>query len=152
MANNSSSHYPDIGALGEDLVTQWLESNNWLILHRRWRCRWGEIDIIAQREDDSGTVILIFVEVKTRSAGNWDAGGRMAIAPSKQVKLCRTAAMFLANFPEKADYPCRFDVAIVCCQRKITKTNAIFSLSASGYYLTLQEYIQAAFEYSIDNQ
>ncbi len=151
MANYSSSHYPDIGALGEVLVTQWLESTGWLILHRRWRCRWGEIDIIAEREDDSGTVILAFVEVKTRSPGNWDAGGRMAIPRTKQVKLCRTAAMFLAKFPQKADHPCRFDVAIVCCQRKIDKINALATLSASGYYLTLQEYIGAAFEYSIDN-
>jgi putative endonuclease len=151
MANHPSSDYPDIGTLGEDLVTQWLGSTGWLILHRRWHCRWGEIDIIAQREDDSGTMILIFVEVKTRSLGSWDAGGRMAIALPKQVKLSRTAAMFLAKYPEKADYPCRFDVAIVCCQRKINKTNAIASLSASGYYLTLEEYIRAAFEYLIDN-
>ncbi len=151
MANYSSSHYPDIGTLGEDLVAQWLQSTGWIILHRRWHCRWGEIDIIAQREDDSGTVILAFVEVKTRSPGNWDEGGRMAIA-SKQAKICRTAAMFLAKFPTFADYACRFDVAIVCCQRKITKTNAKASLSASGYYLTLEEYIPAAFEYLIDNE
>lgn len=151
MANHPSSDYPDIGTLGEDLVTQWLDRNGWLILHRRWNCRWGEIDIIAEGEDNSGTVILIFVEVKTRSPGSWDAGGRMAIAPSKQVKLCRTAAMFLAKFPEKADYPCRFDVAIVCCQRKITNSNSIASLSAWGRYFILQEYIRSAFEYLIDN-
>lgn len=150
MANHSSSHYPDIGALGEDLVTQWLESTGWIILHRRWHSRWGEIDIIAEREDDSGTQLLAFVEVKTRSKGSWDAGGRMAIA-SKQVKVCRTAAMYLAKFPQKADHCCRFDVAIVFSQRKITNTNAIASLSASGFYLTLQEYIPAAFEYFIDN-
>ncbi|MEO1378518.1 MAG: YraN family protein [Cyanobacteria bacterium J06635_10] len=150
MANYPSSHYPDIGALGEDLVTQWLESTNWIILHRRWHCRWGEIDIIAEREDDSGTC-LAFVEVKTRSVGNWDAGGKMAIALPKQAKLCRTAAMFLTKFPEKADYYCRFDVAIVCCQRKITQKNSIATLSTPELYLTLQEYIRAAFEYSIDN-
>lgn len=151
MANHTSSHYPDIGALGEDLVTKWLQSNDWKILHRRWHCRWGEIDIIAEKEDDSHTAILAFVEVKTRSPGNWDAGGRMAIAPPKQAKLCRTATMFLAKCPQKADYYCRFDVAIVCCQRKITLTNSIASLSTSGLYLTLQEYIPAAFEYLIDN-
>ena len=151
MANRPSSDYPDIGTLGEDLVTQWLESTGWLILHRRWNCRWGEIDIIAQREDNLGTVILIFVEVKTRSTGSWDAGGRMAIALPKQIKLSRTAAMFLATFPEKADYSCRFDVAIVCCERKITLSNSLASLSAQGLYLMLQEYIPAAFEYLIDN-
>ncbi len=151
MANHTSSHYPHIGTLGEDLVTQWLQSTGWIILHRRWHCRWGEIDIIAEGEDDSLSATLAFVEVKTRSPGNWDAGGRMAIALPKQAKLCRTAAMFLTKYPEKADYCCRFDVAIVCCQRKIIKTNSIASLSASGFYLTLQEYIPAAFEYLIDN-
>ncbi|MGF1675982.1 MAG: YraN family protein [Rivularia sp. (in: cyanobacteria)] len=152
MTNHSSSHYPDIGALGEDFVTQWLKSTGWIILHRRWHCRWGEIDIIAEREDNLGTLTLAFVEVKTRSPGSWDAQGKMAIARKKQVKLCRTAAMFLAKFPEKADYLCQFDVAIVCCQRKITRTNFLASLSVSGYYLTLEEYIAAAFEYSIDNE
>ena len=152
MANHPSSDYPDIGKLGEDLVTQWLESMGWIILHRRWRCRWGEIDIIAEREDKFSTKILAFVEVKTRSPGSWDMVGRMAIASKKQAKLCRTAAMFMVKFPDKVDYCCRFDVAIVCCQRKITKTNAIASLSASGLYLTLQEYIPAAFEYLIDNE
>jgi len=151
MANHPSSHYPHIGTLGEDLVTQWLQSTGWIILHRRWHCRWGEIDIIAEGEDDSLSATLAFVEVKTRSPGNWDAGGRMAIALPKQAKLCRTAAMFLTKYPEKADYCCRFDVAIVCCQRKIIHTNSIASLSASGFYLTLQEYIPAAFEYLIDN-
>ena len=151
MANHPSSDYPDIGTLGEDLVTQWLESTGWTILHRRWRCRWGEIDVIAEREDNSSTAILAFVEVKTRSPGNWDAGGTMAIALPKQAKLCRTAAMFLAQFPEKAECCCRFDVAIVCCQRKIMQKDALANLSASGLYLSLQEYIPAAFEYLIDN-
>jgi len=50
MANRHPSHYLDIGVLGEELVAQWLQSTGWVILHRRWRCRWGEIDIIASQE------------------------------------------------------------------------------------------------------
>ncbi|MEH1902351.1 MAG: YraN family protein [Nostoc sp.] len=41
-------HCPDIGQLGEDLVAQWLQSTGWIILHRRFSSRWGEIDIIAE--------------------------------------------------------------------------------------------------------
>ena len=41
---------PDIGELGEQLVAGWLQTQDWVILHHRWRCRWGEIDLIAQRD------------------------------------------------------------------------------------------------------
>jgi putative endonuclease len=190
MANHPPSHYPDIGQIGEDLVTQWLQSTGWLILHRRFSCRWGEIDIIAQYQGisqekegrgDGKTrgrgemgvfntqqwlnaprpltalstqhLTLAFVEVKTRSPGNWDAGGRNAITQKKQAKLWRTAEIYLAQNPEKADYPCRFDVAIVCCQQILKQQtglmlaqNALASLSTAGYEFYLQEYIPAAFD------
>ncbi|MBF2008458.1 MAG: YraN family protein [Chlorogloeopsis fritschii C42_A2020_084] len=170
MANYPPYNYPDIGNAGEDLVAQWLQSQGWVILYRRWRCRWGEIDIIAQHDgveqEDKGNVNeklstssttpspkLAFVEVKTRSSGNWDSGGRSAIAPPKQLKLWRTAQMFLAKYPDKADYLCQFDVAIVYCQRisiesptvKVIDTT-LASSSIEKYKLILQEYICAAFE------
>ncbi|MBD2596548.1 YraN family protein [Nostoc spongiaeforme FACHB-130] len=162
MANHPPSHYLDIGQQGEDLVTQWLQSTGWLILHRRFSCRWGEIDIIAQyqekeaQENITQNSKLAFVEVKTRSPGNWDAGGRNAITPKKKAKLSRTAEMFLAQHPDKADYFCSFDVAIVCCQQ-VSKLNtqfpssaqdALLSLSVAGYEFHLQEYISAAFDLS----
>ncbi|MGJ5674399.1 MAG: YraN family protein [Nostochopsis sp.] len=191
MTNHSPYHYLDIGNAGEELVAHCLQSQGWVILDRRWRCRWGEIDIIAQYlEEDVGTSrhggnggngghgsnlyppsslsplsrlsptfpstaspTLAFVEVKTRSPSNWDAGGRSAIASSKQVKLWRTAQMFLVAHPEQADYPCRFDVAIVSyCQisTKFTKDKFqeknLISSYIAGYKLTLQEYISAAFD------
>ncbi|MEH2247525.1 YraN family protein [Nostoc sp.] len=175
MANLPPSHYPDIGHLGEDLVAQWLQSTGWIILHRRFSSRWGEIDIIAQYDGSAGEAgeqdsrkavgelktqhsILAFVEVKTRSSGSWDAGGRSAITLQKQAKIWRTAGIFLAQYPEKADYSCRFDVAIVYCQRisknltAITATqSALATSSAAGYKFNLQEYILAAFDSSIDN-
>jgi putative endonuclease len=180
MANLPPSHYPDIGHLGEDLVAQWLQSTGWIILHRRFSSRWGEIDIIAQydgrigeaeeQEENCSRVerpttanstqhsLLAFVEVKTRSYGSWDAGGRSAITPQKQAKISRTAGIFLAQYPEKADYSCRFDVAIIYCQRisknlsRVTATQeALATSSAAGYKFKLQEYIPAAFDSSIDN-
>jgi len=174
MTNSPPSHYPDIGQLGEDLVAQWLESTGWVILHRRFSCRWGEIDIIAQyhgiptaeENSDSGKdavncvstqkSTLVFVEVKTRSLGNWDGGGREAITPKKQTKLWRTAETFLAKYPDKADYPCQFDVAIVGCQQitknpnKVINQEVLASSFVAGYQLQLQEYIPAAFDSIID--
>jgi putative endonuclease len=179
MANLPPSHYPDIGELGEDLVAQWLQSTGWIILHRRFSSRWGEIDIIAEYDGRTGEKlltqhglnhsypltalstqhsILAFVEVKTRSSGSWDAGGRSAITPQKQAKICRTAGIFLAQYPEKADYSCRFDVAIVYCQRVLknltgvtANQEALANSSLPGYKLKLQEYIPAAFDSSIDD-
>ncbi|XHR81586.1 MAG: YraN family protein [Gloeotrichia echinulata GP01] len=164
MANPPPSHYRDIGELGEDLVAKWLESTGWVILYRRFSCRWGEIDIIAQYDGVSGPdnnsqsctqyPTLAFVEVKTRSSRNWDAGGRSAITPQKQAKICNTAQIFLADYPHKADYPCRFDVAIVYCQ-KLSKNHrsvkfiqeALASSLVAGYEFQLQEYIPAAFDF-----
>ncbi len=181
MANRSSSHYPDIGVLGEELVAQWLQSTGWMVLHRRWRCRWGEIDIIAHREPlaqqqtlshgqqaTENSPFITFVEVKTRSRGNWDAGGLLSITPQKQAKLWQTARCFLARYPKLASQPCRFDVALVSCQRpspkegdRLSETPIAVSSSAeslllpvqlgqvkviSGVQLSLQDYIPSAFD------
>ncbi len=145
-----------IGELGEQFVARWLQTQNWLILHHRWRCRWGEIDLIAQRQqrwsaDDKEfsndipvsssqhavlpTPLLAFVEVKTRSSGNWDAGGRLAITLQKQAKLSQAAQQFLAEYPDVANLPCRFDVAFVSYQR-----------ISQNYRLVLQDYIPSAFD------
>lgn len=161
----------DIGHLGEDLVAHWLQTQSWEILARRWRCRWGEIDLITQLTSPTCakdiTSHLAFVEVKTRSQGNWDADGLLALTPQKQAKLGRTAQLFLAQHPELANLPCRFDVALVCCQRsrsilKAEASPATFSAINSppsmpslqlqssrnqlkGYQFTLQAYLESAF-------
>ncbi|MEC4817574.1 MAG: YraN family protein [Scytonema sp. PMC 1069.18] len=168
MANRPQYNYLDIGIAGEDLVAQWLQSKGWRILHRRWRYRRGEIDIIAQYDGEGAweencfptpphpytlTPLLTFVEVKTRSPESWDAGGRSAITPQKQTKLWRTALMFLAKYPDKAEYSCRFDVACVCCQ-EISKELSIVEISQQylasslleGYQFVLEEYIPGAFD------
>jgi putative endonuclease len=145
MANLSPFNYAYIGNIGEDLVAKWLQSTGWEILQRRFCCRWGEIDIIAQSQDTT----VAFVEVKTRSAGNWDEGGKNAITPQKQAKIWRTAEIFLSEYPEKADYPCRFDVALVHYQlanRNIIAEDSLECLSISGYEFKLQQYIEAAFD------
>jgi len=112
MAKSPTSHYPNIGILGEELVAQWLQSTGWTILQRRFRHRLGEIDIIAESPTNP-LPTLAFIEVKTRSLGNWDEGGKHAISSQKRQKIWQTAELFLTKYPEKADYICRFDVALI---------------------------------------
>ncbi|MEO7005566.1 MAG: YraN family protein [Terrimesophilobacter sp.] len=51
-----------LGARGEQLAADHLVQRGYVILERNWRCRAGEIDIVARDGDDT-----VFVEVKTRS-------------------------------------------------------------------------------------
>ena len=163
---------PQIGLLGENLVAAWLQSNGWEIIARRWRCRWGEIDIIAGEIADRPSPEpsyqrIAFVEVKTRNHRSWDAGGLLSINAQKQAKLLQTAEIFLSDRPDLSDRPCQFDIALVRVryQRRsptnpetsssnssnssplITLGQPISMKDATGEYeLTLHNYIAGAFE------
>ncbi len=50
-----------LGTQGEDLAVKYLKKKGYIIIERNFRCRFGEIDIIAQDKTS-----LVFVEVKTR--------------------------------------------------------------------------------------
>jgi putative endonuclease len=120
-----------LGNLGENLVTELLKTQGWQILATQWHCRWGELDIVACDRQ-----WLIFVEVKTRSLGNWDLNGALAITKSKQRKIYLAALKFLGLNPHLANLSCRFDVALV-----VNKLNANRNISD----LYLHDYIESAF-------
>lgn len=142
----------DTGVLGENLVARWLEQQGWVIVARRWHCRWGELDlVVGQSRPNSGQLSAIaFVEVKTRRAQNWDADGKLAITPQKQAKLWKAAQLFLLAHPDFADLPCGFDVALVQCEKlmgaiDVSSVDGATVALAQGYRLTLTEYIRDAF-------
>ncbi|NCJ07187.1 YraN family protein [Synechococcales cyanobacterium C] len=128
--SNSTPTSRHLGQWGEAIVGHWLTQQGCHLLAQGWRCRWGELDWIAQYPLDQTHTpplapepTLIFVEVKTRSRYNWDANGLLAISPQKQAKLWRTAQYYLAQHPQKAELPCRFDVALVTYQAPARSTS-----------------------------
>jgi len=136
-----------LGELGEQVTAQWLQDQGWDIVASRWRCRWGELDLVAYKP----AMGLIFVEVKTRQSKNWDADGLCAITPQKQKKLYRTAQMFLSAYPQFSELACRFDLALVKarllsaesdCQDALPPINLNFPVSWQGYDLTLTTYLE----------
>lgn len=116
MAKAKKQQDHRVGTLGEKRVQLWLEAQGWHILAQRWRCPWGELDLIAQ---PPGPPALVFIEVKTRGDRSWDHQGLTAITPQKQTKLSQTAACFLGKFPRYSTWPCRFDLALVRYQGPI---------------------------------
>jgi putative endonuclease len=148
----------EVGRLAEDLVAQWLVGKGWSIVQQRWRCRWGELDLVMQTPASASShpavpPSLVFVEVKARSNGNWDNNGLLSITLQKQHKLWQAAELFLATLPDGFNQPCRFDVALVSCRKLPMQTGSPLTpiiqpgrpVYMNGYSLTLSHYIQNAF-------
>ena len=95
-----------LGDRGEAAVARAMARRGYAVLDRQYRCRWGEIDIVAR--DPAGA--LCFVEVKTRTSSGF-AQAREAVTPAKQRKLRAAASLYLAE--RRLDCRCRFDVAEV---------------------------------------
>lgn len=75
------------------------------VVERNYRCRQGEIDLIAWDED-----MLVFVEVKARR-GSGCGAPEEAVSAAKQRKLRQVASWYLARLGYEP--PCRFDVVSV---------------------------------------
>jgi len=95
-----------LGISGEDLACAELRRRGYEILERRYRTRFGEIDIIAK---DGDTVV--FVEVKARLTDDF-GGAAAAVTGWKQRRIAAMAVDYLAR-RRLHDCPCRFDVVAV---------------------------------------
>jgi putative endonuclease len=81
----------ELGRRGEDAAAAHLAAKGLQVVARNWRCRHGEIDIVAS---EGGT--LVFCEVKTRS-GLGFGSPLSAITPVKQARLRRLVGVYLAD-------------------------------------------------------
>ena len=82
-----------LGAMGEALAVDYLTSMGLRILNRNWRCRYGELDVIAC---DAATRTVVFVEVKTRT-GDGYGGLAHAVTERKVRRLRRLAGLWLSD-------------------------------------------------------
>ena len=93
------------GEPAENLAAAFLERRGLTILERNYRCRFGEIDIVAR----SGA-LLVFVEVRARRSEAF-GGAASSITAAKRRRLVATARHYLAT--RRVDRACRFDVVLV---------------------------------------
>lgn len=95
-----------LGRWGEELAAQHLESQGYVLLERNWRCRRGEIDLVAQAGE-----VLVFVEVKTRRGRDYGTPEE-AITSSKAKRLLELSQRYLLE-KDLEDIEWRVDLVAV---------------------------------------
>jgi putative endonuclease len=100
-----------VGAYGERVAVRHLEDAGMVVLDRNWRCRDGEIDVVAR---DGQT--LVFCEVKTRRGTGYGTPAE-AVVPSKVRRLRRLGLRWLTESGLRPP-ELRFDVVAVLTSRR----------------------------------
>lgn len=117
-----------VGRAGEEAALHYLHQQGYRILVRNFRCRFGEIDLIAR---DGST--LAFIEVKTRRSRAFGAPAQ-AITPEKQRRLIKASQVYLSRQGGAREF-CRFDVVtiqIVAGEPQVEVIKNAFQLEADG--------------------
>ena len=92
------------GARAEDLCASLMRAAGLVLVERNWRCRLGEIDLIAEERG-----MLVFAEVRMRSGPGFGGAGE-SVTAAKRARLMAAARLYLSRQPETV---CRFDVFLV---------------------------------------
>jgi putative endonuclease len=96
----------DVGAIGEKLAVDYLKKHGYKIIERNFRCREGEIDIIARKGE-----CLVFVEVRTKRNTAFGTPEE-SVNLSKREKLISLANAYLQAYDKLPDF-WRIDVVAV---------------------------------------
>jgi putative endonuclease len=96
-----------LGRDGEALAAQWYAARGYRVLARNWRCAQGELDLVVARGP-----LVVFSEVKARTSARFGAPAE-AVTPTKQARIRRLAARWLAEAMPRRPRAVRFDVAAV---------------------------------------
>lgn len=116
----------EVGTRQESRAAEYLESLGYHILVRNFRCRFGEIDLIAKQDDT-----YIFIEVKYRT-GRTAGDPTSAVDGKKQKKISKTADYYRMLHQIPMDVPCRFDVVAETPEEIRVYANA-FYYQGSGW-------------------
>lgn len=102
-----TTYRQDFGETGENLAVDLLTAEGYAIVARRYRTRYGEIDIIAR---DGETVVI--VEVRRKSGEGCGAAAE-SVTQDKQRRVVRMAVDYLAREALYDNCPVRFDVVAI---------------------------------------
>ena len=109
------------GLSAEARAAAYLMAKGYRILAKRFRTRYGEIDLVARRRN-----LVAFVEVKARASLD-DAA--YAVTPRQQRRIIAAAQAWLMAHPEHADFELRFDVMLIAPRRLPRHLLAAFDAS-----------------------
>ncbi len=110
MGIHSTNHA--VGVQGEDMAAQYLLQQGYNILARRYKTKFGEIDLIVEKEH-----ILCFVEVKIRQS---TAEALESITARARTRIEKSALYYLSEHPEMMGRGMRFDVIAIAKPFQIT--------------------------------
>ena len=96
------------GQRGEEVAVNFLIAHGYRILERNFRCKGGEVDIIAR---DPGDKSLVFIEVKARRGLSYGVP-QLAVTPFKQRQISKAALTWLSK-NRLHDQNARFDVIAI---------------------------------------
>lgn len=96
------------GELGEEMAANFMIARGYRIVERNFRCKGGEVDIIAR---DPGDKSLVFVEVKARTGLSYGVP-QLAVTPFKQRQISKAALTWLSK-NKLHDHNARFDVIAI---------------------------------------
>ena len=93
------------GAQAETLAAEFLAARGLAIVERNFRCRRGELDLIARDGE-----MLVFVEVRLRTRRDF-GGAAASITAAKRARIAAAAEFYLAGMSRPP--PCRFDAVLL---------------------------------------
>ncbi len=96
----------ELGRWGEELAVRHLEKTGYVVLSRNWRCRDGELDLVATDRKR-----LVFCEVKTRSGLGFGSPAE-AVTPAKADRIRRLAHQWQRTFMLRW-CPVRYDIIAI---------------------------------------
>ncbi len=104
-----------IGRLGEDIAARYLQNRGYSIQCRNYRKKWGELDIVAHKDN-----VLHVVEVKSASCtSSWPVDGRDGYRPEdhmhgkKMARIGRALQSYITEHPLTPDEQWTVDLIVV---------------------------------------
>jgi len=102
---NKNQEKSELGIKGEEIACKYLITKGYQLLHKNWRCKHKEIDIIVEKNN-----ILTFVEVKTRSTSYFERP-QDAVTLKKQRLLISAANEYIIQ--KEIDKEIQFDIVSI---------------------------------------